>query len=94
MQDFNKTFLNQIKFDFILDDGPHTLESIKKFIQLYSKVITNDGILFIEDVTYWEWIEILTNEVPKNLKKYIKVYDLRPIKNRFDDIVFKIDKFN
>jgi glutaredoxin-related protein len=88
-------FLNKnIKFDFILDDGPHSLESMKQFIKLYSQIMTNDGILIIEDVQSWEWIHILKNEVPENLKKFIKVYDLRSNKNRYDDIVFTIDKSN
>lgn len=88
-------FLNKnIKCDFILDDGPHTLESMKQFIKLYSKIMTDDGILIIEDVQSWDWIDILKNEVPENLNKFIKVYDLRPNKNRYDDIVFTIDKFN
>jgi cephalosporin hydroxylase len=84
----------EIKFDFMLDDGPHTLESMKQFIKLYSRLMTDDGILIIEDVQSWDWIEVLKNEVPDHLKPYIKTYDLRPNKNRYDDIVFTIDKFN
>ena len=34
------------------------------------------------------------NEVPEHLKQFIKIYDLRPNKNRYDDIVFTIDKSN
>ena len=56
--------------------------------------MTDDGILIIEDVQDWDWINILKNEVPAELKQYIKVYDLRANKNRYDDIVFTIDKFN
>ena len=56
--------------------------------------MTNDGILIIEDVQSWDWIDILENEVPENLKKFIKSYDLRSNKNRYDDIVFTIDKSN
>jgi hypothetical protein len=90
---FISNFLDKnIKFDFMLDDGPHTLESMKKFIQLYSQIMTDDGILIIEDVQSWDWIDILTREVPEHLKPFIKAYDLRPIKNRYDDIVFTIDK--
>ena len=90
---FNNTFLNKnIKFDFMLDDGPHSLESMKQFIKLYSQIMTDDGILIIEDVQSWDWIEILKNEVPEELKNYIHVYDLRPNKNRYDDIVFTINK--
>ena len=95
-KDFFKTeFLDKnIEFDFMLDDGPHTLESMIKFIDLYSKIMTNDGILIVEDVQSFDWIKILTNQVPDDLKKFIKVYDLRNIKNRYDDIVFTIDKSN
>ena len=92
---FNSNFLSKkIKFDFILDDGPHTLESMKKFINLYSKVMTDDGILIVEDVQDWNWIETLKNEVPDHLKEFVKVYDLREKKGRYDDIVFTIDKLN
>ena len=92
---FNTYLLNKnLKCDFILDDGPHTLESMKEFIKLYSQIMTDDGILIIEDVQSWDWIDLLKNEVPENLKPFIKTYDLRPNKNRYDDIVFTIDKSN
>jgi len=92
---FITNFLNKnIKCDFMLDDGPHTLESMKQFIKLYSQIMTDDGILMIEDVQSWDWIDTLKNEVPEHLKQFIKVYDLRPNKNRYDDIVFTIDKSN
>jgi hypothetical protein len=92
---FITNFLNKnIKCDFMLDDGPHTLESMKQFIKLYSNIMTDDGILIIEDVQSWDWIDILKNEVPNHLKQYIKIYDLRENKNRYDDIVFTIDKLN
>lgn len=90
---FNTNFLDKnIKCDFMLDDGPHTLESMIQFIKLYSQIMTDDGILIIEDVQSWEWIDTLKNEVPEHLQKFVKIYDLRPIKNRYDDIVFTIDK--
>ena len=85
------TFLN-VKFDFMLDDGPHTLDSMKQFIRLYSQLMTEDGILIIEDVQDWSWIQLLIDVVPDHLKKYVKTYDLRSVKKRYDDIVFTIDK--
>jgi hypothetical protein len=92
---FIKNFLNKnIKCDIMLDDGPHTLESLLQFIRLYTNLMTDDGILIIEDVQSWDWIDILKKEVPEHLKEFIKVYDLREVKNRYDDIVFTIDKFN
>ena len=88
-------FLNKnIKCDFMLDDGPHSLESMKQFIKLYSQIMTDDGILIIEDVQSWDWIDILKNEVPENLKQFIKVYDLRQNNHYYDDTVFTIDKSN
>jgi hypothetical protein len=92
---FVTNFLDKnIKCDFMLDDGPHSLESMIKFIQFYSQIMTDDGILIIEDVQSWDWINILIDVVPEELKKFIKTYDLRSNKNRYDDIVFTIDKFN
>jgi len=92
---FTANFLNKnLKFDFMLDDGPHTLESMLQFIKLYSQVMKDDGLLIIEDVQSMDWIDILRNEVPQHLKHFVKVYDLRDIKNRYDDIVFTIDKTN
>lgn len=83
---------NNIRFDFMIDDGPHSLESMILFIRYYSQIMTDDGILIIEDVQYLDWIPILINEVPDTLKQYINVYDLTPNKNRYDDIVFTINK--
>jgi hypothetical protein len=91
---YNNFFKKNIKFDFMLDDGPHTLESMIKFIILYSHLMTDDGILIIEDVQYIEWVYILKECVPEHLKPFVIVYDLRENKGRYDDIVFTIDKFN
>jgi len=90
---FQSNFLDKnIKCDFMLDDGPHSLESMIQFIKLYSQIMTDDGILIIEDVQDIIWIDILKNIVPENLKQFIEVYDLRENKNRYDDIVFVINK--
>ena len=90
---FKKIFLDKnIKFDMMLDDGPHTLDSMKQFIKLYSQIIAEDGILMIEDVQSIDWIDELKSVVPENLKKYIQSYDLRANKGRYDDIVFVINK--
>jgi cephalosporin hydroxylase len=90
---FMANFLEKnIKFDIVLDDGPHTLESMQHFLKLYSQVMTDDGILIIEDIQDINWIEELTTSTPDHLKEFIRSYDLRPNKNRYDDIVFTIDK--
>ena len=90
---FKKTFLDKnIKFDMMLDDGPHSLESMKQFIKLYSQIMTEDGILMIEDIPSIDWIDKLKSVVPENLKRYVQSYDLRANKGRYDDIVFVINK--
>lgn len=90
---FENHFLTKkTSFDVLLDDGPHTIESMQQFIKLYSKVMAEDGILIIEDIPSLDWIELLSDVVPLHLKPYIKTYDLRKNKGRYDDIVFTIDK--
>jgi len=91
--DFVKPFNeNNILFDVIIDDGTHTLESQCKCIEIYSKLLTSNGILVIEDVQDISWIEKLKQITPYHLQKYIHIYDLRHIKNRYDDILFVINK--
>jgi len=89
---FVKNNLEDIKFDYMLDDGPHTLESMEDFIKLYTPLMSKNGILIIEDIQDIDWIDQLKNITPENLKQYIKVYDLRKNKGRYDDIVFTIDR--
>ena len=46
-----ENFINKnIKFDILIDDGPHTLQSMKDFIKLYLPLIKDNGILVIEDI--------------------------------------------
>ena len=92
---FKKTFLEtNEKFDMVLDDGPHTLVSMVKFITLYSQLLKEDGILIVEDIQDYSWLEVLTNATPQHLKPFIRIYDLRQNKNRYDDILFMIDLTN
>ena len=88
----NTNFSNKISFDFILDDGPHTYSSQVKCLKYYLDLLTDDGILIIEDVPNMERVEGLRKYVPKDLQKYIKIYDLRSVKNRYDDILFTVNK--
>ena len=83
---------NNLLFDVIIDDGPHTLETQCECIKLYSDLLSHNGILVIEDVQDISWIEKFKEITPIHLRKYIYVYDLRHIKNRYDDIVFVINK--
>jgi hypothetical protein len=90
---FNNTFLSKKdKYDIVIDDGPHTLESMITFINLYTSLMKDDGILVVEDVQKIEWIDILSQVTPSELQKYIQVFDRRDVKGRYDDIMFVINK--
>lgn len=84
--------IEHLKFDMVLDDGSHYLKDMIKFINLYLPLLKDDGILIIEDVQKIEWLDVLIENTPMDLKKYIKTYDLRKNKDRYDDIVFTIQR--
>lgn len=89
---FVNTFLSKKdRFDIVMDDGPHTIESMITFIKMYSQVLKEDGILVIEDVQSIDWIETLRANTPDHLKPFIEVHDRRSVKGRYDDILFVIN---
>lgn len=94
---YNQEFVNKqmknlnIKFDIIIDNGAHTLESMIFFIKNYLPFLKDDGIFVIEDVQSIDWIRELVIVVPIEFRRYINLYDLRSKKNRYDDILFVIN---
>lgn len=74
-------------FDFIIDDGPHTLASQIDFLQLYLSRLAENGVAVIEDVQSETWINSLQSFVPRTgfVAQHI---DLRAVRNRFDDMLF------
>ena len=82
------------KFDVIIDDGPHTVDSQKKFIELYSSLLSENGILIIEDIQSIDYCDELFDTVPDELKQYVQIYDLRNAKGQYDDILFMINKLS
>jgi len=89
----NNFLMKNIKFDILLDDGPHTLPSMLSFINLYLSLLKDDGILAIEDVQDIAWIDELQAITPDELKPFIEVYDRRSVNGRYDDIIFVINKY-
>jgi hypothetical protein len=81
-----------LKFDILIDDGPHTYTSMANFIERYLPILDDDGILVIEDIPQIHWTEYLLNVVPEEYRKYVDIYDLRGNKRRYDDIMFVINK--
>ncbi len=84
--------LSSVKYDFLLDDGPHTLESQLAFLDLYLPLLSDKGVLLVEDVPSLDAARALVERTPEHLRSYTRVYDLRNKKGRFDDIVFAVDR--
>jgi len=59
----DKFVSNLYLFDIIIDDGPHTLESHKKFIDLYLPQVRPGGLLIIEDIRNRDNAKILVDKV-------------------------------
>jgi hypothetical protein len=93
-QDSIDYFSNQnIKFDFIIDDGPHTLESMIFCLLHYSKLLAPTGTLIIEDIPSMDWAHLF-ERITHKYSENCQIYDLRPNKNRYDDIVFTFTNNN
>lgn len=87
------TFIkNDIRFDILIDDGPHTLDSMIFFVKHYLHLLNEKGILVIEDIPDIKWINILIQNIPEEYRKFIQIEDLRRVKNRWDDIMLIINK--
>lgn len=85
---YNFKILDKLpNFDIIIDDGPHIFELQRFVLQDYTKKLNKNGILIIEDIVNIETFESLKNTLPKEEQSKIELIDLRPIKNRFDDIL-------
>jgi hypothetical protein len=78
-------------FDYIIDDGSHlSVEQIES-LEIFYPYLKDGGKYFIEDVDGDSNLQSIENYLKQNKMSY-KVYDLRSIKNRFDDILIVITK--
>ena len=77
-------------FDIIIDDGPHTLDSMISCINLYLRKLNSGGVLAIEDVQSIDWMPVLCNafEKVKQETDEVDIVDLRATKGRYDDLMF------
>jgi hypothetical protein len=74
-------------FDMVLDDGPHTKESMIFFAREYSKLLKYGGVLIIEDIQSTEWVSDILKALPKNMLTNSTVHDHRSLKGRYDDLI-------
>jgi len=88
------------KFDIIIDDGSHYLFHQKYVIDYYCDLLTDDGILIIEDVncnideeTKKRYIDMLVDWFPEDLKKYVYLDDRRQVNKNMADSLVILDKY-
>jgi len=77
-------------YDIMIDDGPHILSSQIFFLENYIKLLRPGGLAIIEDIQSYDWFNILTRHVPSGYTH--TAVDLRPIKGRYDDMIFFVRK--
>jgi len=78
---YSKDTLNFLKtkypqgFDIIIDDGPHTIESQRTCIENYLNLLNPGGIMVIEDIQDFSYVDQLRSIIPNNFQ--IDCYDHR-----------------
>ena len=78
-------------FDYIIDDGPHTISSQQACIDLFLSKVKPGGKLIIEDIQAIEFAMRLGKHCHNNpLIESFEIHDLRHIKDRLDDILIEI----
>ena len=65
---------------------------MKFFVSKYSELLSDNGILILEDIQDITWVDELKKCIPNDLLNCVEVYDLRDKKQRYDDIVLVINK--
>jgi SAM-dependent methyltransferase len=91
---FSHNVLNKFEdntLDYIIDDGPHTLESQLYSVNNWYKKLKKGGKLIIEDIQSLTNLNLLIIAI-NDLNYDYKVFDLREFKNRYDDIIIEIIK--
>ena len=87
---YAKSFLSQLpkKFDIIIDDGPHSMNSQRKFIELYVPKLKKGGVAIIEDLQRYGGLCLWPLMLKTPLKYHIEFYDLRDDLSPTDDLIF------
>jgi hypothetical protein len=78
-------------FDYIIDDGPHTLQSQILSVKKWGNKIKPDGKLIIEDIQSQSDLAAIIKAAGEERFK-AKVFDMRDNKRRYDDIIIEITK--
>ena len=80
--------------DVLIEDASHLLEDQIQHFKDFSKYVKPGGLYIIEDVAEVnkDILERVLKEEANRANFTMTVYDLRPVKQRFDDIVFVFQK--
>ena len=92
---YDKTVVDNHKdnsYDYIIDDGPHSIESMKLAIELWMPKVKKGGKLIIEDVQSVDWFEELASHAKKFGYEKYRTFDFRENKLRSDDLIFELEK--
>jgi cephalosporin hydroxylase len=92
---YDKSVIDQHKdnsYDYIIDDGPHSIESMKIAIELWMPKVKKGGKLIIEDVQSVDWFEELASHAKKFGYEKYRTFDFRENKLRSDDLIFELEK--
>lgn len=80
-----------IEFDYIIDDGPHTIQSQIYSVKNWVNKLKIGGKLIVEDIQNFDHISLLK----ENTLFPNRVIDLRDtLHKRYDDVIFEITKTN
>ncbi len=83
--------LKDRKFDIIIDDSDHFDGTIVWIIQNYWKLLNPKGVMAIEDIQVPDrYLAAIHSVLPPDAKA--KVYDMRWVKDRHDDMIVALTK--
>ena len=89
---YTKKFADSLvgKFTIMIDDGPHSLDSQKRFLELYLSKLDEDGVLIIEDVQREYRDAFLLMRTLQGNKFLFEIYDFRSQSKTGDDFLFVV----
>jgi len=79
-------------YDYIIDDGPHSIQSMVVAVRNWLPKIKPGGKLIIEDIQNYDWFIALEKEIDKELSQESQRFDFRKSKNRYDDMIFEVTR--
>lgn len=76
---YQKYFVNSFndeQFDIVIDDGPHTYESMVFFLENYLRKVKPGGYLILEDIIDTSWTPKLVELIDKSLASAVHIHDM------------------